>query len=62
MLNMAELGLIGTISPALAKLASLKTLILGNNNLTRPIPNELASFPSLEKLDLSVVEQRCMNL
>lgn len=52
-LNLVGLDLNGTISPALANLTSLKTLVLSSNNLTGSIPNQLALLPNLEKLDVS---------
>ncbi|KAH9298417.1 hypothetical protein KI387_030099, partial [Taxus chinensis] len=52
-LSMAGLSLSGTISPALAELGYLKTLLFGNNNLTGVIPTQLASLRSLHKLDVS---------
>ena len=46
-------GLVGTISPSLANLTSLGTLILSGNALTGPIPLELTSLTSLKTVDVS---------
>ncbi|XP_058093415.1 receptor-like kinase TMK4 [Magnolia sinica] len=52
-LSLAKQNLVGSISPAIANLTSLKTLILSNNNLTGPIPNGLAGLSQLQTVDLS---------
>lgn len=52
-LNLVGLNLNGTISPALANLTSLRTLVLSNNDLTGSIPSQLALLPNLQKLDVS---------
>ncbi|XP_077250247.1 receptor-like kinase TMK4 [Tasmannia lanceolata] len=52
-LNLANQHLVGTISPAIANLTSLKSLILSNNNLTGSIPDSLTSLPQLQTLDVS---------
>lgn len=43
----------GIISPDLAEIQTLKTVILSNNNLTGTIPDKLAALPQLETLDVS---------
>lgn len=52
-LNLVGLHLNGTISPALANLTSLRTLVLSNNDLTGSIPSQLVLLPNLQKLDVS---------
>ncbi|OWM76736.1 hypothetical protein CDL15_Pgr004948 [Punica granatum] len=49
----AKQGFPGTISPAFAKLTSLRTLLLNNNNLTGSIPESLTTLSSLQVLDVS---------
>uniref|UniRef100_A0A1J3H511 non-specific serine/threonine protein kinase n=1 Tax=Noccaea caerulescens TaxID=107243 RepID=A0A1J3H511_NOCCA len=51
--NLREKELSGTISPSLAKLASLETIILSDNKLTGSIPTELTTLPKLRTLDVS---------
>eukprot|EP00252_Welwitschia_mirabilis_P015141 TRINITY_DN33328_c0_g1_i1.p1 TRINITY_DN33328_c0_g1~~TRINITY_DN33328_c0_g1_i1.p1 ORF type:complete len:969 (+),score=9.90 TRINITY_DN33328_c0_g1_i1:298-3204(+) len=51
-LNLANRGLNGTISPALGRLTSLTEILLNNNNLSGTIPADLAGLPNLSKLDL----------
>lgn len=43
----------GIISPDLAEIQTLKTVILSNNNLTGTIPEKLAALPQLVTLDVS---------
>lgn len=43
----------GIISPAFAKLTSLRSLFLNGNNLTGSIPSSLLSLPNLQVLDVS---------
>ncbi|KAI7740946.1 hypothetical protein M8C21_003704 [Ambrosia artemisiifolia] len=43
----------GTISPALGKLTSLRSVSLNDNNLTGSIPKELVSLASLQLFDVS---------
>eukprot|EP00252_Welwitschia_mirabilis_P012378 TRINITY_DN27410_c0_g1_i1.p1 TRINITY_DN27410_c0_g1~~TRINITY_DN27410_c0_g1_i1.p1 ORF type:complete len:732 (-),score=70.31 TRINITY_DN27410_c0_g1_i1:378-2573(-) len=52
LLNMPNLNLRGTLSPALANLTSLSRVILNNNDLTGTIPSQLTSLTKLTKLDL----------
>ncbi|KAE8077202.1 hypothetical protein FH972_015787 [Carpinus fangiana] len=51
--NFSKLGFVGTISPAIANLTSLRTLYLNDNNLTSSIPDSLATMPDLQLLDVS---------
>ncbi|XP_062166241.1 receptor-like kinase TMK4 [Alnus glutinosa] len=51
--NFGKQGFVGTISPAIANLTSLRTLYLNDNNLTGSIPDNLASLPGLQVLDVS---------
>jgi Leucine-rich repeat (LRR) protein len=46
-------GLTGTISPSLANLTSLTTLVLTKNALTGPVPAELTTLPELKAVDVS---------
>lgn len=46
-------GLAGTISPSLAKLTSLSSLVVSGNALTGPIPTELTTLTSLKKVDVT---------
>ncbi|KAJ0852971.1 putative protein kinase RLK-Pelle-LRR-IX family [Helianthus annuus] len=52
-LNFGKRKFSGTISPALAKLTSLRSLSLNDNNLTGSIPKDLTSMPSLQLFDVS---------
>ncbi|XP_059446985.1 receptor-like kinase TMK4 [Corylus avellana] len=51
--NFAKLGFVGTISPAIANLTSLRVLNLNDNHLTGSIPDNLASLPDLQIFDVS---------
>jgi hypothetical protein len=51
--NFGKQGFVGTISPAITNLTSLRTLYLNDNNLTGSIPDNLASLPGLQVLDVS---------
>lgn len=52
-INMPNLNLNGTLSPAVAKLGSLTQIKLQNNHLSGPIPVNWTSLKSLTSLDLS---------
>ncbi|CAN6447742.1 unnamed protein product [Victoria cruziana] len=52
-LNFANQHLMGTISPEIANLTGLKTLLLNNNNLTGTIPAALTMLPNLRTVDVS---------
>jgi hypothetical protein len=51
--NLAKQQFTGSISPSFAKLSSLKSLYLNENNLTGSIPDSLTKLPELETLDVS---------
>ncbi|KAF6166402.1 hypothetical protein GIB67_034953 [Kingdonia uniflora] len=52
-INFAKQHFSGTISPEIAKLTSLKTLSLNDNNLSGEIPASLANLTGLENVDVS---------
>ncbi|KAK3206838.1 hypothetical protein Dsin_020884 [Dipteronia sinensis] len=52
-LEMASMGLSGTISPNIGSLSHLKTMLLHNNQLSGTIPAELGMLSELQTLDLS---------
>ncbi|KAH1146232.1 hypothetical protein GLYMA_15G084466v4 [Glycine max] len=52
-LEMASVGLSGTISSGIENLSHLKTLLLQNNQLSGPIPTEIGKLLELQTLDLS---------
>ncbi|KAF7052367.1 hypothetical protein CFC21_060478 [Triticum aestivum] len=52
-LNFAKMGLNGSISPSIGKIATLETLLLSDNNITGTVPKELAELPALKKVNLS---------
>ncbi|KAL6967969.1 hypothetical protein U1Q18_033772 [Sarracenia purpurea var. burkii] len=52
-LNFGKKGWIGTISPAIANLTSLTSLLLNDNNVAGTIPPGLANLPQLRLLDIS---------
>lgn len=52
-LNLANMNLSGSISPAIGKIASLQILNLANNNITGTVPEEVASLPKLTEVNLS---------
>ncbi|KAK9664529.1 hypothetical protein RND81_14G048800 [Saponaria officinalis] len=51
--NLAKQGFSGTISPAFAKLSSLRELNLNGNNLTGKIPESLTNLTHITKIDVS---------
>ncbi|KAL9162190.1 hypothetical protein ABFS82_07G073000 [Erythranthe guttata] len=51
--TMGRQGFYGTISPAFANLASLRSLVLSDNHLTGVIPSELTALTQLQTLDVS---------
>ena len=51
--NVSDLGLTGTISPAFGRVYGLTELDLRDNNLTGEIPEELATLEGLQTLKLS---------
>ncbi|MED6138579.1 hypothetical protein PIB30_075571 [Stylosanthes scabra] len=53
MVNLSNLNLTGTISPAFANLTDLLELYLNGNNLTGEIPDGLTSLPQLELVNVS---------
>ncbi|XP_020997013.2 receptor-like kinase TMK4 isoform X8 [Arachis duranensis] len=53
MVNLSNLKLTGTISPAFANLTDLRELHLDGNNLTGEIPQGLATLPELEVVNVS---------
>ncbi|KAL2488281.1 Leucine-rich repeat protein kinase family protein [Forsythia ovata] len=52
-INFAKQNWVGTISPAMANLTELKTILLNDNNLTSSIPDSLTSLKLLQLLDVS---------
>ncbi|KAG8062349.1 hypothetical protein GUJ93_ZPchr0003g16815 [Zizania palustris] len=52
-LNFARMGLSGSISPAVGKIATLQKFILADNNITGTVPKEVAALPALTEVDLS---------
>ncbi|KAL1361286.1 hypothetical protein AAHE18_04G242700 [Arachis hypogaea] len=53
MVNLSNLKLTGTISPAFANLIDLRELYLDGNNLTGEIPEGLTTLPELEVVNVS---------
>ncbi|GJP56731.1 hypothetical protein CLOM_g15783 [Closterium sp. NIES-68] len=53
-LSLKQMGLVGNISPALARLSRLKSINLHRNYLFGPIPAELAGMKSLRQVKLSM--------
>ncbi|KAL1361289.1 hypothetical protein AAHE18_04G242900 [Arachis hypogaea] len=53
MVNLSNLKLTGTISPAFANLTDLRELYLDGNNLTGEIPEGLTTLPELEVMNVS---------
>ncbi|XP_019236678.1 PREDICTED: probable LRR receptor-like serine/threonine-protein kinase At5g45780 isoform X2 [Nicotiana attenuata] len=52
-LEMASMGLSGSLSPSIGNLTRLRTLLLQNNQLSGPIPTEIGKLSELLTLDLS---------
>ncbi|CAN4093301.1 unnamed protein product [Withania somnifera] len=52
-INFAKQNWVGTISPAVANLTGLKSLVMNDNNLTGPIPVSLTSLLELQLVDVS---------
>ncbi|KAF9593300.1 hypothetical protein IFM89_021056 [Coptis chinensis] len=52
-INFSKQHFLGTISPAYGDLASLRNLLLNDNNLTGSIPDGLIALPQLQVLDVS---------
>lgn len=52
-INFAKQNFVGTISPAMANLTSLRSLALSDNKLTGPIPDSLTTLKDLKLLDVS---------
>ncbi|MCE3049702.1 hypothetical protein HAX54_045554, partial [Datura stramonium] len=52
-LEMASMGLSGTLSPSIGNLTHLRTMLLQNNQLSGPIPAEIGQLSELQTLDLS---------
>ncbi|CAN4084237.1 unnamed protein product [Withania somnifera] len=52
-LEMASMGLSGTLSPSIGNLTHLRTMLLQNNQLSGPIPAEIGQLSELLTLDLS---------
>ncbi|CAM8898935.1 unnamed protein product [Rhodiola kirilowii] len=52
-LEMASMGLSGTLSPSVGNLSYLRTMLLQNNQLSGPVPTEIGKLSELKTLDLS---------
>ncbi|CAM8918566.1 unnamed protein product [Rhodiola kirilowii] len=52
-LEMASMGLSGTLSPSVGNLSHLRTMLLQNNQLSGPVPTEIGKLSELKTLDLS---------
>ncbi|XP_062162896.1 probable LRR receptor-like serine/threonine-protein kinase At5g45780 isoform X3 [Alnus glutinosa] len=52
-LEMASMGLSGTLSPSIGNLSHLQTMLLKNNQLSGPIPPDIGKLSELQALDLS---------
>ncbi|XP_042520457.1 probable LRR receptor-like serine/threonine-protein kinase At5g45780 isoform X2 [Macadamia integrifolia] len=52
-LEMANMGLSGTLSPNIGNLSHLQTMLLQNNLISGPLPLEIGKLSELQTLDLS---------
>ncbi|XP_041026523.1 probable LRR receptor-like serine/threonine-protein kinase At5g45780 [Juglans microcarpa x Juglans regia] len=52
-LEMANMGLSGTLSPSVGNLSHLRAMLLRNNQLSGPIPPDIGKLSELQTLDLS---------
>ncbi|KMT04430.1 hypothetical protein BVRB_8g181050 [Beta vulgaris subsp. vulgaris] len=52
-LDMASMGLSGTLSPSIGNLTHLRSISMQNNQLSGPIPDEIGKLQELQTLDLS---------
>ncbi|KAH6765283.1 Leucine-rich repeat protein kinase family protein [Perilla frutescens var. frutescens] len=52
-LEMASMGLSGTLSPSIGNLTHLRTMLLQNNRLSGNVPPEIGKLSDLQTLDLS---------
>nr|QAS62439.1 LRR receptor-like serine/threonine-protein kinase [Sedum alfredii] len=52
-LEMASMGLSGSLSPSVGNLTHLQTMLLQNNQLSGPLPAEIGKLSELRTLDLS---------
>ncbi|KAK6932700.1 Leucine-rich repeat-containing N-terminal, plant-type [Dillenia turbinata] len=52
-LDMANMGLSGTLSPSIGNLSHIQSMLLQNNQLTGPVPAEIGKLSELQTLDLS---------
>lgn len=52
-MSLASQDLVGTISPFLANITTLRQILLNDNNLSGSIPNSLTTLPALATLDIS---------
>lgn len=52
-ITLGKQNLVGVISPAIANLTSLRTLVLSNNNLTGSVPDALTGLSKLQTFDAS---------
>ncbi|PSS29046.1 LRR receptor-like serine/threonine-protein kinase [Actinidia chinensis var. chinensis] len=58
-LEMANVGLSGTLSPSVGNLSHLHPMLLQNNQLSGPVPSEIGKLSELETLDLSGNQFTC---
>ncbi|KAG2687906.1 hypothetical protein I3760_09G070700 [Carya illinoinensis] len=52
-LEMANMGLSGTLSPSIGNLSHLRTMLLQNNHLSGSIPPDIGKLSELQTLDIS---------